>query len=462
MADRRFNDTGEDRRFQSGGEQPGGQQPAPQGISDTLNIALVNNFPAGKTVYATLSGQALDKGNALLVLSSDGKTPIFPENPPQSSTMTPLSEDCAIKLGESGSTTTITVPRMAGGRIYFSLDKPLKFFINPGPALVEPSVSNPGEPNIDVDWGFCEFTFNTEQLYANISYVDFVSHIPVALTLETHSNKTLTVRGLKPGGMEQICAALRAQNEEDGKGWDKLIVNSNGRDLRVLSPNLACVANPGLLQNYFEPYIDEVWSHFANGEIEIDTQAAWGKVKATLNGDALSFSAPTAAAAAAPPTTDGAAPAPAPAAEPCSFTKPTTMDIFSCDSGPFKTGANEFANAIIPRLAAAFNRSTLLECRSFPEKQDLYYACHDIMNHYSRVVHEQNFEGKGYAFAYDDVQPTGGMDMSGEVHAGDPKLWTVTVGGLGGDEEEMDDDDGGEEVVEEIDEDDEILDEEEM
>jgi len=35
----------------------------------------------------------------------------------------------------------------------------------------------------------------------------------------------------------------------------------------------------------------------------------------------------------------------------------------------------------------------------------------------------------GYAFPYDDVQPTNGADQSGEVHAGDPTLFTVTVGG---------------------------------
>lgn len=38
-------------------------------------------------------------------------------------------------------------------------------------------------------------------------------------------------------------------------------------------------------------------------------------------------------------------------------------------------------------------------------------------------------DGKGYAFAYDDVQPDGGADQSGKVNDGHPRLFTVTVGG---------------------------------
>ena len=40
-----------------------------------------------------------------------------------------------------------------------------------------------------------------------------------------------------------------------------------------------------------------------------------------------------------------------------------------------------------------------------------------------------NVDKKGYSYAYDDVQPDGGEDQSGKVNAGDPVLFTVTVGG---------------------------------
>lgn len=49
------------------------------------------------------------------------------------------------------------------------------------------------------------------------------------------------------------------------------------------------------------------------------------------------------------------------------FAKPNAKDIFGCSTGPFATGSNALANVIIPRLAAAFNRSTLLVSKTTPD-----------------------------------------------------------------------------------------------
>ncbi len=111
-----------------------------------------------------------------------------------------------------------------------------------------------------------------------------------------------------------------------------------------------------------------------------------------------------------------------------SFDKPTTADVLGCNSGPFTTGSSPARNAIIPRLAAAFVRSTLLDAEDQPSHPNTFYK-RDPTNHYARLVHVHNLDGKGYAFAYDDVQPDGGEDQSGKVNAGDPVLFIVTVGG---------------------------------
>lgn len=44
-------------------------------------------------------------------------------------------------------------------------------------------------------------------------------------------------------------------------------------------------------------------------------------------------------------------------------------------------------------------------------------------------MHAANLDGRGYAFPYDDVTPTRGVDQSGAVQDGSPKLLTVVVGG---------------------------------
>jgi hypothetical protein len=263
-------------------------------------------------------------------------------------------------------------------------------------------VTNPSDPNININWGFAEFTFNQDQLYANISYVDFVGP-PIALNLTTQGGQTQHVSGMPTNGLDTICNNLRAQHQQDGKGWDQLIVKHNGRNLRALSPNQGMVGNPNLFSTYFDDYVNRVWSKYISQPLSVDTQASFGTVSATVSNNTLSFGGST-------------------------FGKPSTRDIFTCSTGPFATGSNAETNTIIPRLAAAFNRSTLLVANSFPADRSLYYK-DPITNHYSRIVHAANLDGKGYAFPYDDVQPSGGPDQSGEVHAGDPNLFTVTVGG---------------------------------
>ena len=376
--------------------------------ANTLTIALVNRSQSSN-VYATLTGRAIDQNNALFLLQSDGQTPYLPANPP--SVGSGLSANVAIRLGAPGSTTNLTIPHIAGGRIYFSVNNPLSFFVNPGPALVEPSVTNPSDPNINTHWTFAEFTFNAEQLYANISYVDFVSSIPLALNLTTASNQTLTVAGLETNGLDQVAGALQAQHAQDGKPWDQLIVRSpQGGNLRVISPNLGRVGNDSLFEGYFEPYVDQVYASYADRDLHIDTQTGYGVLSARTAGANLTF-----VSAAGKQTTNP-------------FAKPSTGDIFSCSTGPFATGDNQEVNAIIPRLAAAFNRSTLFKTDQLPAPQSTYYQ-ETITNHYSRVVHEANSDGRGYAFPYDDVQPTGGKDASGAVFAGDATVWSVIIGG---------------------------------
>lgn len=368
----------------------------------TLDIAFVNTIP--DDVYATITGLDLDCNNAWFVLKSDGKTAYHPTSP--ANIGSPLTEDCAVKLGPQGSSRTVTIPRIAGGRIYLSVGKPITFFLNPGPALVEPSVTNPSDPNTNTNWGFCEFTFNNDQLYANISYVDFIG-LPLAISLENASGQTKSVLGMPSNGLEGVCAGLDSQSSADGHDWNTLIVKDpNGKPLRVLSPNQGCVMNPKLFTSYYEPYVDEVWSRFTSQPMTIDTQAA-GVVKGQVGGDGqLNF--------------DGT-----------SFTKPSTRDIFNASSGPFQTGPDFKRNAIIPRLNAEFHRSTYLTgCDMFPANPDCYYK-NGVTNHYARLVHAANVDGRGYAHPYDDATPSGGPDQSGFVNDPNPKVFTVTVGGAG-------------------------------
>ena len=369
----------------------------------TVSFEIQNNT-GSDTVYAFVTGQALNNGNALMLLQADGQTPYYPASP--SSTGSPLAVDCAIPLNASGGApVTITVPQLAGARLWFSIGTPITFLLNPGPGLVEPSVTNQSDPNIGIQWDFAEFTFNSAQLFANITMVDFTC-IPVGLTLTDTSGNTQRVAGLPGGGLDTVCAGLTAQQGADGNPWTDLIVTSGGQNLRALSPQNGIVLNSSLLSGYYDGYVSQVWQKYESATLTVDTQASYGTVTGQVSGGTLTF--------------PGVG----------SFAAPTTADIFSCATGPFSTaGASGPVLAVIPRLAAAFNRSTLLTDANQPDGENPagYYAS-AITNHYARLVHATLAGGLGYAFPYDDVTPDNGVNQSGPVSSGSPELLTVTLG----------------------------------
>lgn len=374
-------------------------------MASTVDIALQNQTTSS-TVYAYITGQALDNNNALFLLQSDGKTFYYPTSP--TSTGSPLAEDCAIPLGAPGNTVTVTVPHLAGSRIWFSVDSTLTFLLNPGPAIVEPSVTNPSDPNINNTWDFCEFTFNSSQLFVNISYVDFVC-LPISLTLTNTSGATQHVAGMATTGLDTVCSGLTAQTASDSAGWSSLIVpSSSGGNLRALSPNNGILLNPSLFSSYYQPYVSQVWTEYTSTPLSIDTQAQWGTVTGQITSDALAF-----------PNVG-------------TFAQPSAADIFSCSTGPFAASATNTIEmgALTARISAAFNRSTLLtDAAVEPSGTPASYYQNAVTNHYARIVHAANLDGLGYAFPYDDVAPTGGAGQSGAVSDPSPKLLTVAVGG---------------------------------
>jgi hypothetical protein len=368
----------------------------------TISVVLKNNTNS-PALFAHITGR--DDGG-LVLMQADGRSLYRPGSP--GGTLQPLGADCAINIGGPGQQRVLTVPRMFGARIWFCKDRPLTFLLNPGPALVEPAATNPADPNYNLDWGFAEFTLNQYELYANVSYVDFVS-LPVGMRLETASGVVKTVPGMPSDALAAISQRLVEQGNRDGKGWDRLVIRSpSGGVLRALSPNSGAVLLPGLFDGYFQPYVDAVWDKYRGEDLTVNTQYDWGDNVGRVTPDGrLTFRG------------DGG-----------SFAKPSARDIFSCNSGPFDHGgASPQKLNLGARISAAFNRSTLLVNARQPEGERVESYYRDaITNHYSRVCHEVAIQGRGYAFPYDDVGSSNGVDQSGFVNAPDPKVLTISVG----------------------------------
>lgn len=373
----------------------------------SLPLKLVNNFSGGN-VRAYISG--LDSDGTVVFIGPDGSL-VYPKSG-GSKEPVEIKDNIAIPLPPQGQTLDFTIPiSMSSGRVYFANDD-LHFFtvdIGNGDGLVQPSVTNLQDPSAGVDWGFVEFTYTNGVLYANISYVDFVG-IPLGMDLVLKDGSEQTCQGLESGAVSKICDDLVKQKDADGRAWTFMcIANKEGKPVRVLSPGNQYDLEPISFGDYWDSYVNDVWAKYTNQDLIINTQSEAGEVKCRVNGEEL--------------TCDG---------DNRGYAKPNTKDIWGCNSGPFtvQEGDNGIHAAVVPRLCAAFVRSTLLSDGgdNTPKLgQEMYYK-NDPTSHYSRIVHSYEVDGKGYAFPYDDVNPDGNENASGVV-SGEPETLTIYVGG---------------------------------
>jgi hypothetical protein len=379
--------------------------------TEQLALSVVNNFDGDKVnCYVT----GADPATGQVVMLKPGGGWLYP-SAGGSATPVSIDDDVAIPLDAKGSTTELTFPGyIESGRIWFA-EGELQFFVvagDGGESLVTPSAVNLEDPSADVNWGFVELT-NTEEagIYANISYVDFVGMI-LSMALQTGSNGTQITKGLEADAVGKICNDLKLQTAKDGQPWEEMcLLGSDGEPLRVLSPtDFGAGGNGTAFADYWTDYVDQVWDKYSSSPLTINTQADAGEVSCQVSGDEL--------------TCDG---------DNRGYAKPVPADIWGCNSGPFgiEEGDTDLHKAIVPRLCAAFVRSTLLldGGDSQPGVPATDYYTTSPTNHYSRIIHKYETDGKGYAFAYDDVNPDGNENASGVVSDANPQKLTVYVGG---------------------------------
>ncbi|EMR68337.1 putative glucan endo- -beta-glucosidase protein [Eutypa lata UCREL1] len=376
--------------------------------SNPLKFSLVNNL-GGEQLYVYVTGR--DSNNQVVLVNTAGQ--FYYPNPAGSEVPVAIPSDAghAIPLGAIGTTTEFSIPDyISSSRIWVS-DGELQFFsVVAGDgqiSLVEPSFSNPADPSSGQNWGFVEFTNNEGGIYANISFVDFIG-IVMSMRLTLGSGEIQTVQGLAPGALEDICAGLQSQAAQDGQPWDKMCVTrEDGTPLRILAPNMYITSNPGSMDSYYTDYINEVWAKYTNEDLIIDTQGEWGQVACRASGDQMTC-----------------------AGDSLAYPKPTIVDVWGCNSGPFANTGDQLHLAIVARMCAAFHRTELLldGGNLTPSLgSDVYYTANPT-SHYSRLVHEHETDGKGYAFSYDDVNITG-ENEAGVVAGLDPQVLEIFIGG---------------------------------
>ncbi|SMQ46604.1 unnamed protein product [Zymoseptoria tritici ST99CH_3D7] len=373
-----------------------------------LPLNLVNNMGGAVNAYIT----GLDPSGRIVFVQPNGQF-FYPYADASYTAPREVFANIAIPLNTvRGGTTRIVLPNyISASRVWFAQGN-LKFYsvwAGNGPGSVQPSFANPRDPSAGINWGFVELTNNAGGLYANLSYVDFVG-LSLGMSMQGGNGQTRVVRGIPPGGVSGICSLLAEQQSRDGQPWSSLCQSGSNGPLRVVAPFPYQASGNGAFGNYWTDYVNQVWSRYTQNTLTIDTQSGAGKVACRVNNNVLTC-----------------------AGDNRGYAKPTAGDIFGCNSGPFaiQGSDNGVHRAVVPRLCAAFNRGTLLYDGGNIQPNlpaDRYYKTRPN-NRYSGIVHQKEPDKKGYAFSYDDVNPTGGVDQSGTLADGNPQLLSIFVGG---------------------------------
>lgn len=418
------------------------------GVHSNLSITIQNNQERPLFFYVT--GRDPDASNNFIVLRRQDDCYSWSTKPAytDSSTIpyyfvnaTDESSEFHSQIQVNGSISFFLPSYATSARLYVAQDK-LRFGTSVGSSsdgFVEPSSTNKALPEYNVIWQFIEFTYGEGNFILNPSYVDFAAmSLDLIVKSATAEATVYKVPGLEADALDKICSELRDQTQRDNQSWVEMcLTDDDGHNLRAISPNQYLALHPDdAMATYYNEYVDKVWEKYTDQNLTINTQdnGSGGKVELGRNftckvkpEDGLLWC--------------GGEDVPS---ESYSFRKPTTSEIMGCvqgsqdqssqDRSPFTvTGGNE--SMIVPRLCAAFTRSTLLleEGHIQPNSKitaDEYYN-ETITNHYSRIIHERLMNHTGYAFAYDDTNPVSDQDTTGNaggvIQDTNPQLLSITV-----------------------------------
>ncbi|MEU2346941.1 beta-1,3-glucanase family protein [[Kitasatospora] papulosa] len=276
--------------------------------------------------------------------------------------------DYSIPLSGGGET-TLSLPYMSG-RIYVALGDKLKIKAvadgNGNAALQYPAGWVTSDPNYTVLHDCAEFTYNAAGMFCNTTMVDMFS-VPMSIGLTGAKNQT--TGSLRDGGRAQAFAAVSRIPE-----FADLVLD----DRRIVAPGHGL--DSGIFaEDYFDPYIDEVWSTYTGKDLTVTTNA--GTFTGRVRGDRFVFDGPASV----------------------SFDRPSTRDVLFCD-GKLAAPNDGTTGPVAAVLGAGFNRSTLISDPAQPTADPAaFYRSSQITNHYSAAIHAATEEGKAYGFAFDDV-----------------------------------------------------------
>lgn len=352
----------------------------PAASAQTIPLTITNQTGYTGKIHVTIYGSTNPKKTETSYYVS------------QSGTMTkfPKSSSTAKDYGFTftGKSMQVPIPMLQSARVYVSFCSPMLLTVSSGTPST-PDGWTPGNKNFNTQFDFVEYTWvpNTgagggTQIWVDTTQVDAFG-LPMRMSLAGKPNgKTTQVVGGfdSPTAGNNIISALR----KAGAPWSNLIVNSNGRPIRVISPVHAMALDshsPNHFDDaYWDNYINSVFTTYAKpkASFSIDTGAAvyTGVVRNNQiqltpnNGDPATI-----------------------------FGKPSSEFLWG-NGAPLVRGGN--AATLQKYIQAAFLRSTFLVDKNLSSCDATPYTAAPV-NQYSKVIHQYAYQQEAYTFPYDDV-----------------------------------------------------------
>lgn len=278
------------------------------------------------------------------------------------------------------------LPMMDSGRIYVSVGEPMYMKVLKAAdgtiGIAGPNPLNGTDPNLGVAYDWMEYTWNKDAIFVNTTQVDQFS-LPLSLDLYS-GNKTRHANS----GITQTRAQIFSEYNQEVPAEFQIADTSA---IRILAPGKDAFDKGKAHGNYFDAYIDQVWSHYTDHTLtmNIGTQVFDG----TVVDGTLVFHHTNWAAGHNGDEPEGMA---------FNVSKPTTQAVLECKDA-LANGHDPwgFESQLEAQICAAFNRH-VMEDTTLWKTPSAYYQ-QAPANFYSRFWHVHGVDQKAYGFAYDDV-----------------------------------------------------------
>ena len=289
----------------------------------------------------------------------------------------------------------VSLPKIDSGRMFMSVGAPMFIKVNRtgdgSTGFAGPDLGNISDPNQDVNFEWIEFTVDGYGYHGNTTRVDqFGFPLKARLLGKDGYDRTL--------GETQSRAAILADFEAQVPTEFRPLVQ---RPYRIMAPAKGNF-NVGKPQaNYFDSYVNQVWSYYAANELVFTAEA--GTFRGRVIGNDFVFSK------------DGG---------PANLYirgKPTTQAVLE-GSGNLASGSS-LELVVQAQITAAFNRHLLINVDPSLWSNAASYYPAGPANYYAKFWHDHSIDGLAYGFCYDDVR-----SKSSLLEHPNPKGLIVTIG----------------------------------